>query len=295
MKEFLVFAGIVLAIAIIVAFWPAIVIIAVIALIVFIARKLYQKAEEQEAYERRNRIIREAEEREREEEKQRTIEQNKEAIIDRIDSYFKGTIPKYRQAYDYAKKLENDDYYYAVAISALREHEAEIEKSLAKACENGYLEAANDALDLLSIISRDEEYANQKENLYYLTKPFETNTCYIQDEQYGQVDYDLLKQIEKVDVTECKKHMTDYDIYFLLWILAIKEPFDYYSYKTLYNAVKKIKFRRGDIPFDAILNGIVLYFLFRITTAFHKPLGSYFRCGIYIPKFIHYFLITVLN
>jgi len=276
MKEFLVFAGIVLAIAIIVAFWPAIVIIAVIALIVFIARKLYQKAEEQKAYERRNRIIREAEEREREEERQRTIEQNKESIIDRIGGYFKGSIPKYRQAYDYTKKLENDeDYYYAVAISALREHEAEIEKSLAKSCENGYLEAANDALDLLSIISRDEEYSNQKENLYYLTKPFETNMCYIQDDQYGQVDYDLLKQIKKIDINECKKHMTDYDIYFLLWILAIKEPFDYYSYKTIYNTVKKLKFRRGDVPVDAILSSV--YVANKHAKSLPAELGSHYR------------------
>lgn len=276
MKEFLVFAGIILAIAIVVAFWPAILIIGAIVLIIFIARKLYKKAEEQQAHEQRNRIIREAEEREKEVERQRTIEQNKESIVHRIDSFFQGSIPHLKQACEYIKYYENnEDYYYAVAINALREYETVIEKSFAKSCENGYLEAANDALELLSIMSRDEEYANQKENLYYLSKPFETNTCHIQVEQYGQVDYDLLKQIEKIDINECKKHMTDYDIYFLLWILAIKEPFDYYSYKTIYNTVKNLKFRRGDVPVDAILSSV--YVANKHAKSLPSELGSHYR------------------
>lgn len=259
MKEFLVFAGIVLVIAMIVAFWPAIFIIGTIVLIIFIARKLSQKAEEQEAYERRNRIIREAEEREREEERQRTIQQKKEYVINRVDGYFERSVPQLKQAYEYIKSLDdNDGYYFAVAIGELREYKDDIKQFLSEASEKGELETVYYSFELLNLISTNynNEYESQKENILFLKGPLDNNSCYLYSDSYGNVDYNILKQIDKIDIQECREHITDYDIYLLLWIFAIKEPFDVLSFKTIYHTVKKFKILRGDVPIDSILSAV---------------------------------------
>ena len=256
-KEFLIFFVVVLVGAIVYATWPAILIIGIVVLLFCIIKKITNMETKRPKTGESEWPITKVEIRERKAEQERVGQYEKLQLEYKLKGYLGGSNKDYMKALSYVQSLGESNYQYA--LGELIQYESSIEESWIKSCQNGNLYQAINALELLEFISQvhDFDYNLYKENLLAIKKVVDFEGSYINKGcSYGKVNEEIIEHINNIDVNECRIHMGDYHLFFLLWYFAIKEPFDSLSYKTIYSTVVQLKTEKSAISGDAILSAI---------------------------------------
>lgn len=222
MEEFAIFCVVVIAIALIVKFWPILVVAGLVFIFVRISMKCSERQEIKKAEEEREAEIRRAEEQLRLEAKRQYDEQKLKEIEHRISGLLNAQALEYRKIIDFYCTIEPE--YRMRTIQQLKEYEPKLRKNVIAELSNGNLNMALCGMKLLQIIDPSEEYEKSIEVIQQLIPTSRELGYFMMSEtDYGSPREERLASIAECTREECSADMQKFGLLYSLWFHSIKQ------------------------------------------------------------------------
>jgi len=252
MTEFLIVVGIILAIALVIEIWPLLLVIAILAIVVFIAKKYAEKEAAREAEEQR---IREEERKERArkeaEEKQR-LEQERERLTAKLKMLLDARTINYSEI---KNTIRNAPHVHKSHLVELMGNKRKQIFDLAlNDISDANFSSAVDKLELLNeAYPKDEEYVKALSIAKSSLEIVNSTRNYIMSDEYGKANQEIIDKIEKESVEENISSIYGRGLLYPLWFFAVKRPFDRNSYVRAISTLSRVKPKYFSMPVDVLL------------------------------------------
>lgn len=257
MTEFLIFVGIILAIALVVEFWPLLLTLGILALVVFIVKKVAEKeaareAEAQRIWEetRKERARKEAEEKQR-------LEQERERLTAKLKLMLESSHLNYSGIKNFIRQAPQTQKSHLVALIDSK-RKSIFDLALIDISEANF-SGAIDKLELLDLAyPRNQEYTKALSVAKTSLEIVNSTKNYIMSEEYGKVKQEVLERIEKETIEENRNAIYGRGLLYPLWFFAIKKPFEKDSYLQAISTLKRVKPNYFAVPVDVLLAQVYL-------------------------------------